>query len=92
MWCIQTIDSEFRKRMYDVLDLYEEDYDPKRPIICLDEKPKQLIEDKRKPIPMKPESPEKYDYEYIRNGTANTFMAVEFKAGKKSLKLLKEEQ
>jgi len=83
MWCIQTIDSEFRKRMYDVLDLYEENYDPKRPIVCLDEKPKQLIEDKRKPIPMKPGSPEKYDYEYIRNGTANIFMAVEFKAGKR---------
>ena len=83
MWCIETIDSEYRKRMYDVLDLYEEDYDPKRPIICLDEKPKQLIEDKRKPIPMKPGSPEKYDYEYIRNGTANIFVAVEFKAGKR---------
>ena len=83
MWCIQTIDSEFRKRMYDVLDLYEENYDPKRPVVCLDEKPKQLIEDKRKPIPMKPGSPEKYDYEYIRNGTANIFMAVEFKAGKR---------
>jgi hypothetical protein len=83
MWCIQTIDSEFRKRMYDVLDLYEEDYDPKRPIVCLDEKPKQLIEDKRKPIPMKPGSLEKYDYEYIRNGTANIFMAIEFKAGKR---------
>ena len=83
MWCIQTIDSEFRKRMYDILDLYEEDYDPKRPVVCLDEKPKQLIEDKRKPIPMKPGSTEKYDYEYIRNGTANIFMAVEFKAGKR---------
>jgi len=57
--------------MYDVLDLYEEDYDPKRPIVCLDEKPKQLIEDKITPILMKPGSPEKYDYEYIRNGTAN---------------------
>ena len=59
MWCIQTIDSEFRKRMYDVLDLYEEDYDPKRPLICLDEKPKQLLEDKKTPIPIKPGSPEK---------------------------------
>ena len=69
--------------MYDVLDLYEEDYDPKRPIVCLDEKSKQLTKDKRKPIPMKPGSPEKCDYEYIRNGTANIFMAVEFKAGKR---------
>jgi hypothetical protein len=83
MWCIETIDSEFRKRMYNVLDLYEEDYDPKRPIVCLDEKPKQLLEDKRKPIPIKPGSPEKYDYEYIRNGVANIFVAVEFKAGKR---------
>ena len=83
MWCIQTIDSEYRKRMYDVLDLYEEDYDPKRPLVCLDEKPKQLLEDKRTPIPIKPGSPEKYDSEYIRNGTANIFIAVEFKAGKR---------
>ena len=83
MWCIQRIDPEYRKRMYDVLDLYEEDYDPKRPVICLDEKPKQLIIDKIMPIPMKPGSPEKYDYEYIRNGTANIFVAVEFKAGKR---------
>ena len=83
MWCIQRIDSEYRERMYDVLDLYEEDYDPKRPIVCLDEKPKQLLIDKIMPIPMKPGSPEKYDYEYIRNGTANIFVAVEFKAGKR---------
>src|SRR5674536_293013 len=82
MWCIQTIDSEYRKRMYDVLDLYEEDYDPKRPIVCLDEKPKQLLADKRTSIPMKPGSPEKYDYEYIRNGTANIFVAIELKAEK----------
>jgi methyl coenzyme M reductase subunit C-like uncharacterized protein (methanogenesis marker protein 7) len=83
MWCIQRIDPEYRKRMYDILDLYEEDYDPKRPIVCLDEKPKQLIRDKRIPIPIKPGSPEKYDYEYIRNGTANIFVAVEFKVGKR---------
>ena len=84
MWCIPTIDSEFIKRMYDVLDLYEEDYDPKRPIVCLDEKPKQLLRDKRKSIPIKPGSSEKYDYEYIKNGTANIFVAVEFKAGKRT--------
>src|SRR5450759_2016581 len=83
MWCIQTIDSEYRKRIYDILDLYEEDYDPKRPLVCLDEKPKQLLGDRRTPIPIKPGSPEKYDYEYVRNGTANIFVAVEFKAGKR---------
>jgi len=69
--------------MYDILDLYEEDYDPEKPLICIDEKPKQLPGDKRKSIPMKPGSPEKYDYEYVRNGTTNIFMAVEFKAGKR---------
>lgn len=73
--------------MYDILDLYEEPYDPKRPIVNLDEKPKQLLGDKRKGIPMKPGSPEKYDYEYIRNGKANIFMAVEFKAGKRATKV-----
>lgn len=69
--------------MYDVLDLYEEPYDPKRPLVNLDEKPKQLLGEKRNSIPMKPGSPERYDYEYIRNGTANIFMAVEFKAGRR---------
>jgi len=83
MWCIQTIDAIFRACMYDVLDLYEEQYDPKRPLVNFDEKPKQLLGDKRVPIPMKPGSPEKYDYEYVRNGTANIFVAVEFKAGKR---------
>ena len=84
MWCIPTIDPEFIKRMYDVLDLYEEDYDPKRPIVCLDEKSKQLLGNKRRSISIKPGSSEKYDYEYIRNGTANIFVAVEFKAGKRT--------
>lgn len=83
MWCIQTIDAAYRARMYDILDLYEEPYDPKRPIVNFDEKPKQLLKDKRKAIPMKPGSSEKYDYEYVRNGKANIFMAVEFKAGKR---------
>jgi len=69
--------------MYDVLDLYEEPYDPKKPIVNLDEKPKQLLGEKRMAIPMKPGNSEKYDYEYVRNGAANIFMAVEFKAGKR---------
>ena len=89
MWCVQTIDAEYRKRMYDVLDLYEEEYDPENPLVCFDEKPKQLIGDKRMSIPMKPGSPEKYDYEYVRNGTANIFMAVEFKAGKRVTQVTK---
>jgi len=69
--------------MYDVLDLYEEPYDPSRPVICLDEKPKQLLSEKKRPLPMRPGAPERYDYEYVRKGTANIFLAVEFKAGRR---------
>lgn len=89
MWCIQTIDSKFRACMYNVLDLYKEQYYPEQPLVCLDEKPKQLIMDKRMPIPMKRGSPEKYDYEYVRNGTANIFVATEFKAGKRVTQVTK---
>ncbi len=89
MWCIQTMDAEYRERMYKILDLYEEDYDPKYPLICLDEKPKQLLGDKRMPISIKQGSSEKYDYEYVRNGTANIFVAVEFKAGKRVTQVTK---
>jgi len=77
------MDAAFRACMYDLLDLYEEPYDPRKPLFCIDEKPKQLLREKRRPIPMKPGSPERYDYWYARNGTANIFMAVEFKAGKR---------
>ena len=69
--------------MYDILNLYNEQYDPMKPVIGLDEKSKQLIEDKRRPIPMKPGSVERYDYEYVRRGTANIFVAVEPKGGKR---------
>lgn len=85
MWCISEIDAEYRRRMYKVLNLYFEDYDPKYPIICFDEKHKQLIDDTKPRIPMKPGSPEKYDYGYKRNGTANIFVAVDFKGGKRDI-------
>ena len=51
MWCIQTIDAEYRERMYDVLDPYWEEYDLENPLVCFDEKPKQLIGDKGTPFP-----------------------------------------
>ena len=87
MWCIQQITSEYRDRMYDILDLYNAPYDPKRPVLGVDEKPKQLLEDSRDSIPMKPGSPEKYDYEYLRKGKAHIFLAVEPKAGKRVTKV-----
>ena len=76
--------------MYDVLDLYEEPYNPKKPLACMDETPVQLLCEKRKSIPMKIGSLERYDYEYVRNGTANIFVAVEFKAGKRLTQVTKE--
>ena len=90
MWCIQKITPEFRKCMYDILDLYREPYDSRNPVLGVDEKPKQLIEDSRKPIPMRPGKAEKYDYEYIRNGKANIFVAVEPKHGKRITKVTKQ--
>jgi hypothetical protein len=65
------------------LDLYKLPYDAHQPVVCMDEKSKQLLEDIRQPITAKPGSPEKYDYEYKRKGTCNIFMAVEPKAGKR---------
>jgi hypothetical protein len=82
MWCITKITAEYRKRMYRILNLYAKPYNQSFPVVCFDEKSKQLLSDSRKPIPMKPGSPEKYDYEYKRNGTCNIFTAVEPKAGK----------
>jgi len=69
--------------MEDVLDLYEQPYDPKRPVICFDERPCQLIGDAIIPIPIKPGSPKKEHYEYIRNGTCCVFLAFEPLAGKR---------
>lgn len=69
--------------MEDVLDVYEQPYDPKRPVICFDERPCQLLGDTIVPIPMKPGSPRKEDYEYERNGTCCVFMAFEPLAGRR---------
>ena len=53
MWCIQKITPEYRERMYDILKLYQEPYDSLRPVLGIDEKSKQLVEDSRTPIPMR---------------------------------------
>jgi transposase len=63
--------------MEDVLDLYEQAYDPKRPVVCFDEKPVQLLAETRVPRPASPGRPRRFDYEYERKGTANLFVAVE---------------
>lgn len=59
--------------MEDVLDLYAQTYDEQYPQICFDERPSQLISEERIPLPAKPGQPERYDYEYVREGTCNIF-------------------
>ncbi len=63
--------------MEDILDVYRRPYDPAMPQVCMDEMPKQLIGEKRIPLPAKPGQPQLSDYEYERNGVANIFLAVE---------------
>ena len=67
--------------MEDVLEVYERPEDPKRPLVCMDECPKQLIGETRTPIPAQPGEPERFDTEYVRNGTCNLFMFVAPLAG-----------
>ena len=73
--------------MEDVLDLYAEPYDPQRPQVCLDEKMVQLIVETRHPLPMKPGKPERFDYEYQRNGTRNLFVFFQPLAGWRHVKV-----
>jgi transposase len=77
MWCIPHVDAEYVARMEDVLDLYAEEPDPARPVVCFDESPTQLIGEAREPVPAVPGQPERYDYEYRRNGTANLFVFLD---------------
>src|SRR3989475_11499964 len=77
MWCIPQVDGEYVARMEDVLDLYAEAPDPKRPVVCFDESLTQLIGEVRQPIPAVPGQLERYDCEYKRNGTANLFIFLD---------------
>ena len=77
MWCIPEVDAEYVARMEDVLDLYNEEPDPKHPVVCFDESPTQLIGEARLPIPATPGQLERFDCEYRRNGTANLFVFLD---------------
>ena len=68
---------EFVARMEDILEVYHRPYDERRPLVCLDEVPVQLVGETRVPLPPQPGQPRRYDYEYKRNGTANVFMVFE---------------
>ena len=67
--------------MEDVLEVYARPYDPQRPVVCMDEKPYQLLDDVRDPLPMRPGDTEKIDNEYVRNGTCSIFIFTEPLAG-----------
>ena len=77
MWCIPKVNAEYVARMEDVLDLYAEAPDPRRPVVCFDESPIQLIGEVRQSIPAAPRQPQRIDYEYRRNGTANLFVGLD---------------
>lgn len=73
--------------MEDVLEVYKQPYNPKRPLVCVDEMPKQLLMDTREPLPMRPGDPERFDYEYQRGGVADLFMLFEPLAGKRHIEI-----
>lgn len=70
-------DGEFVAHMEEVLETYEKPYDPKRPVLCMDEQPVQLLKETRQPIAATKEHPRRVDYEYERAGTASIFMFTE---------------
>ena len=75
-WCLPGISPEFVYHMEDVLDLYAEPPDPRRPRVCFDERPYQLISEVRRLVPAQRGQPARRDYEYKREGTCNLFMFV----------------
>jgi hypothetical protein len=85
MWCIGVLTAQYRQRMYDLLALYARPFRHQEPVICIDEKSKQLLRDTRTPLPPQPGAPAKQDYEYARAGTCNLFVAVEPKGGRRTI-------
>lgn len=81
MWCVGKLDEEYIAKMEDVLKTYERPLSTSEPVVCVDEKPIVLHEDKRPMIPMQPGQVARRDYEYKRCGTANVFCGIEQKAG-----------
>jgi len=79
--------AEFVCAMEDVLEVYTRPYDPQRPQVCIDETSKQLVAETRAPLPASPGQPERVDYEYERQGTANLFMVFEPLAGQRRVKV-----
>jgi hypothetical protein len=88
MWVIPSAaDPDYVFHMEDVLDVYQRPYDPRRPLICMDETTKQLVAERRTPLPPLPGVPARYDAEYVRKGVANLFLLSEPLAGKRSVRV-----
>ncbi|MGH8767426.1 MAG: IS630 family transposase [Burkholderiales bacterium] len=85
MWCVGVLTQEYRQRMYDLLALYARPYRHNEPVICLDEKSTQLLGHSRPPLAMRSGTPPRLDYEYVRRGTCNVFVAVEPQAGRRTV-------
>ena len=79
--------SHFVAAMEQVLDVYKRPYNKSRPVVCMDETPKQLIKEVRRALPPKPGFEERVDYEYSRCGVCNVFMINEPLAGKRFTKV-----
>lgn len=86
MWIIPKASAEFVCQMEQVLDVYRRPYDEQHPVVCLDESPKQLISESRKPI-KKSDGSTLYDSEYLRHGVAQLYMLFEPLAGKRKVEV-----
>jgi hypothetical protein len=87
-WCIPAkANAEYVCCMEDVLELYQQPYDAKRPLVCMDETTKQLLSEVNEPLPARPGLPERFDYEYKREGVANLFMFFEPFQGHRHVKV-----
>ncbi len=82
MWCVPELTDEYIEKMEDILETYEQPYDPAEPVVCVDEKPITLHAEVRPPSAATPGREARRDSEYERRGTANVFCAVEPKAGR----------
>lgn len=87
MWCVGVLNDEYRRRMYDLLALYARPFRRQEPVICLDEKSMQMMSHSRTPLAMRSGTPKREDYEYIRRGTCNLFVAVEPLAGQRTVQV-----
>lgn len=85
MWCVGKLTAEYRRRMYALLDLYARPLPRNEPLVCVDEKSKQLLAHGRPALPMHRGVALREDYEYVRKGTRNLFVAIEPRAGRRTV-------